>query len=71
MGKRKYPIELKEKVISEYEFRTVGYKILAKKYNLKRDTVREWVLSAKKKAEKEAEKQKLQNQQNQQEENSE
>ncbi|MBQ0052072.1 MAG: hypothetical protein KBT11_08430 [Treponema sp.] len=40
-----YPIELKMKVLSEYEQGKVGYKWLARKYSLKRDTVRQWVLA--------------------------
>lgn len=42
-----YPIELKLKVLSEYEQGLVGYKRLGRKYGLKRDTVRSWVLANK------------------------
>ena len=42
-----YPSELKEKVVSEYVKGECGYKLLARKYGLTRDTVRHWVLSAK------------------------
>lgn len=42
-----YPVELKVKVLSEYEQGKIGYKLLARKYGLKRDTVREWVLANK------------------------
>lgn len=42
-----YPVELKVKVLSEYEQGRVGYKLLARKYGLKRDTVRHWVLANK------------------------
>lgn len=48
---KRYPIELKEKVLSEYSRGECGYKLLAKKYNLKRDTVREWVLAKRRKEE--------------------
>lgn len=41
----RYSIELKMKVLSEYERGKIGYKQLARKYGLKRDTVREWVLT--------------------------
>lgn len=44
-----YPIDLKLKVLSEYEQGTCGYKYLARKYGLTRDIVRYWVLSAKSK----------------------
>lgn len=53
MGKRKYPIELRDEVINAYLNTKDGYKKLAKKYNLKRDTVRDWVLAYKKKKQKE------------------
>lgn len=43
----RYPIELKVKVLSEYEQGKLGYKLLGKKYGLKRDTVRGWVLAQK------------------------
>lgn len=42
-----YPVELKVKVLSEYEQGRVGYKLLARKYGIKRDTVRHWVLANK------------------------
>ena len=42
-----YPIELKLKILSEYEQGKNGYKRLAKKYGLQRDTVRYWVLNGK------------------------
>lgn len=44
-----YPIDIKLKVLSEYEQGTCGYKYLARKYSLTRDIVRYWVLSAKSK----------------------
>lgn len=42
-----YPVELKMKILSEYEQGKVGYKLLARKYSLKRDTVRYWVFTNK------------------------
>lgn len=42
-----YPVELKMKILSEYEQGKVGYKLLARKYGLKRNTVRYWVLTNK------------------------
>lgn len=42
-----YPVELKVKVLSEYEQGKIGYKLIARKYGLKRDTVRYWVLTNK------------------------
>ena len=48
---KRYPLELKAKVLSEYSRGECGYKLLAKKYGLKRDTVREWVLAKRKKEE--------------------
>lgn len=48
---KRYPLELKEKVLSEYSRGSCGYKLLAKKYDLKRDTVRAWVLARKSKEE--------------------
>ncbi len=50
MGKQKYPTELRLKVTGEYKEDIFGYKKLARKYNLKRDLVRYWVLTDKKKA---------------------
>ena len=47
MGKVKYRIEEKLQVVREYERGTCGYKRLARKYNLSRDTVRAWVLNPK------------------------
>ncbi len=41
----RYPNELKMQVLSEYKQGEMGYKLLAKKYGLKRDTVRDWVLA--------------------------
>lgn len=53
MGRKSiYPIELKRKVIEEYEPMTHGYKMLARKYDLKRDTVRSWILAEQKRLEK-------------------
>ncbi|MCR5699014.1 MAG: hypothetical protein K6G52_05150 [Treponemataceae bacterium] len=47
MGRKSiYPEELKSQVVAEYSANTCGYKFLARKYNLKRDTVRSWVLAA-------------------------
>ena len=48
---KRYPLDLKAKVLSEYSRGECGYKLLAKKYGLKRDTVREWVLAKRKKEE--------------------
>ena len=42
-----YPIDFRVKVLSEYKQGKVGYKTLANKYGLKRDTVRYWVLQEK------------------------
>jgi hypothetical protein len=42
-----HPIDLKVKVLAEYKEGVVGYKTLAVKYGLKRDTVRYWVLQQK------------------------
>lgn len=42
-----YPIDFRVKVLSEYKQGKVGYKTLANKYGLKRDTVRYWVLQKK------------------------
>lgn len=42
-----YPVELKMKVLSEYEKGKIGYKLLARKYGLQRGTVRYWVLANK------------------------
>ena len=39
-----YPIDLRIKVLAEYKAGVVGYKTLAVKYGLPRDTVRYWVL---------------------------
>ena len=39
-----YPIDLRVKVLTEYKAGVVGYKTLAVKYGLQRDTVRYWVL---------------------------
>ena len=47
MGNVKYRIDEKLQVVREYERGTCGYKRLARKYNLSRDTVRAWVLSPK------------------------
>ena len=54
MGRKSiYPEELKAQVIAEYSPNTCGYKFLARKYDLKRDTVRSWVLAAQNKLLKE------------------
>ena len=45
MEKAKYRIEQKLQVVREYKRGTCGYKRLARKYNLSRDTVRAWVLN--------------------------
>lgn len=46
MGRKSiYPLELKRQVINEYMAGEGGYKMLATKYQLKRDTVREWIRS--------------------------
>lgn len=50
MGKRLYPIELRDKVVKAYLNGEGGYKKLAKQYNLKRDTVRGWIMAYRKKA---------------------
>ena len=42
-----HPIDLKVKVLAEYKEGVVGYKTLAVKYGLQRDTVRYWVLQQK------------------------
>ena len=47
MEKVTYRIEQKLQVVREYERGTCGYKRLARKYNLSRDTVGAWVLSPK------------------------
>ena len=39
-----HPIDLRVKVLAEYKAGVVGYKTLAAKYGLQRDTVRYWVL---------------------------
>ena len=39
-----HPIDLRVKVLAEYKAGVVGYKTLAVKYGLQRDTVRYWVL---------------------------
>ena len=53
MGRKSiYPVELKKQVVEEYEPMTHGYKLLARKYNLKRDTVRSWILAEQKRVEK-------------------
>ena len=44
---RQYPIDLKQMILAEYQQGKVGYKTLANKYGLKRDTVRSWVLKEK------------------------
>ena len=41
-----YPIDLRVKVLSEYKQGKDGYKTLAKKFGLERDTVRYWVLKS-------------------------
>jgi len=43
MGVNHYPLELREQVLTEYEFGLGGYRRLAKRHGLKRDTVRDWV----------------------------
>lgn len=47
MEKVQYRIEEKLQVVREYERGICGYKRLASKYNLSRDTVRAWVLNPK------------------------
>lgn len=42
-----YPIDLRIKVLAEYKAGVVGYKTLAAKYGLQRDTVRYWILRQK------------------------
>lgn len=42
-----YPIDLRVKVLAEYKAGVVGYKTLAAKHGLQRDTVRYWVLKQK------------------------
>ena len=42
-----HPIDLRVKVLAEYKAGVVGYKKLAVKYGLQRDTVRYWVLQQK------------------------
>ena len=41
-----YSIEFKKQVVREYEQGLYGYKKLASMYNLTRDTVRNWCMSA-------------------------
>ena len=41
-----YPIDLRVKVLSEYKQGKVGYRTIAKKFGLERDTVRYWVLKS-------------------------
>ena len=43
MGVNHYPVELREQVLTEYECGLGGYRTLAKRHGLKRDTVRDWV----------------------------
>jgi transposase len=43
MGVNHYPLELREQVLTEYELWLGGYRKLAKRHGLKRDTVRDWV----------------------------
>ena len=43
MGVNHYPLELREQVLTEYELGLGGYRRLAKRHGLKRDTVRDWV----------------------------
>ncbi len=45
--KRKFDLDFKLKIVSEYKKGQNGYKKLAKEYNLNRDTVRTWVLNPK------------------------
>ena len=42
-----YSLELKRKVVAEYDEGFGGYKALAAKYNLSRDLVRSWCANAK------------------------
>ena len=42
-----HPIDLRVKVLAEYKAGAVGYKTLAARYGLPRDTVRYWVLRQK------------------------
>ena len=42
-----YSMDLKLKVVAEYDKGFGGYKLLAKKYNLSRDLVRSWCCNAK------------------------
>lgn len=44
----KYPLDFRKKVLSEYRSGKVGYKTLAARYGISRDTVRYWVLNCKK-----------------------
>ena len=47
MKQRRINPKLKETIISEYKEGIVGYKVLAKKYCLRRDTIRSIILSDK------------------------
>lgn len=42
-GRMKYPVELKIQVLKDYQEGGDGYRAVAVKYGLKRDTVRSWV----------------------------
>ena len=44
-----YISELREEILKEYELGVYGYRLLAKRYGLKRDTVRDWVRAARQK----------------------
>lgn len=49
MGVNRYPLELREQVVQEYESGLGGCRMLARKHGLTRDTVRHWVRSARSK----------------------
>ena len=45
MSREIYDIEFKKQIVREYEQENIGYRKLAQRYNLDRDTVRNWVLN--------------------------
>lgn len=47
--RKRYPEELKKLLIAEYKENVMGYKRLAERYGLKRDTVRSIILQHKRK----------------------
>ena len=45
MSREIYDIEFKKQIVREYEQENIGYRKLAQRYKLDRDTVRNWVLN--------------------------